>query len=396
MGEPMKPARMPVVSFALGLLSVAVLVGSGVAFAIADATDSQPRASSAQLPSRSVFLRAPYLVQPRTDSIIVAWLTPPSVHQGSVTYGVGGAESLMAEAVNRLQEDGMLHGAVLSGLQPATSYTYSVHSGGETVHGHFRSLPDSGPVRFTATGDFGGATAAEVEVVNLMKQQDPDLFITLGDNTYERGTLAEMDQNIFPQYADFLDSHGVIWVLGNHDYTTQQGTPSIENFFMPDRNYSFDAGEAHFIVLEGDGSHGYAPGQRDYEFLQSDLAAHATARWKFVFFHYPAYSCGMHGSTPYVDQYWVPLFDQYHVDAVFNGHDHDYERIRPDAAGVHYFVAGIGGKSADAIRHDCDFQEVGATHIYGDLMVSVDHSTVRVDCILVGGKLFDTTSWSKD
>ena len=205
-----------------------------------------------------------------------------------------------------------------------------------------------------------------------------------------------MDQNIFPQYADFLDSHGVIWVLGNHDYTTQQGTPSIENFFMPDRNYSFDAGEAHFIVLEGDGSHGYAPGQRDYEFLRNDLAANANARWKFVFFHYPAYSCGQHGSTPYVDQYWVPLFDQYRVDAVFNGHDHDYERIRPDAAGVRYFVAGIGGKSVDPIRHNCPFQQVGATHIYGDLIVSVDHSTVRVDCVLVGGKLFDTTSWSKE
>jgi len=129
--------------------------------------------------------------------------------------------------------------------------------------------------------------------------------------------------------------------------------------------------------------------------LRNDLAAHANARWKFVFFHYPAYSCGQHGSTAWVDQYWVPLFDQYHVDAVFNGHDHDYERIRPDAAGVHYFVAGIGGKSADAIRHNCDFQQVGAANVYGDLIVSVDHSTIRVDCVLIGGKLFDSTSWSK-
>src|SRR5439155_15633443 len=374
----------------------ALVLGAGLGFAIADATDSQPPPSNERPPSGNVFLRAPYLVQPRSDSIIVAWLTPASVANGSVTYGLGDADNLTAEVRNHLQGDGMLHSAVLSGLQPGSSYSYAVHSVGETAHGHFHSLPDSGRIRFTTTGDFGGGTTAEDDVVNLMKEQDPDLFITLGDNTYERGTLTEMDQNVFPQYANFLDSHGVIWVLGNHDYTTQQGMPSIQNFFMPDRNYSFDAGDAHLIVLEGDGSHGYAPGQRDYEFLQSDLAAHATARWKFVFFHYPAYSCGMHGSTPYVDQYWVPLFDQYHVDAVFNGHDHDYERIRPDAAGVHYFVAGIGGKSADAIRHDCDFQEVGATHIYCHLMVSVDHSTVRVDCILVGGKLFDTTSWSKD
>jgi predicted phosphodiesterase len=285
---------------------------------------------------------------------------------------------------------------VLAGLRPGSSYTYSVGTAGEVAKGGFRTLPDSGRIRFTTTGDFGGGTASEAAVVNLMVQQDPDLFITLGDNTYEQGTLAEMDQNVFPQYASFLGTHGAVWVLGNHDHTTQQGNPSIVNFFMPDRNYSFDAGEAHFIVMEGDGSRGYAPGQPYYEFLKNDLEAHANARWKFVFFHYPAYSCGQHGSTAWVDQYWVPLFDKYHVDAVFNGHDHDYERIKPSAAGVHYFVAGIGGKSVDPMRHNCDFQQFGATGIFGDLVVSVDHSTVRVDAVLTDGKLLDTSSWSKD
>jgi len=392
--RPMRSTRTPIVSLAPGLLTIALVVGAGLGYALAHATSAQPP-SQERPPSSNVFIRVPYLVQPRTDSIIIAWVTPASVANGTVSYGLGGGENLTAEVRNHLQEDGVLHSAVLNGLRPGSTYSYAVRSGGEIVRGHFHSLPDTGGIRFTTTGDFGGGTAAEVDVVNLMKQQDPDLFITLGDNTYERGTLAEMDQNVFPQYADFLNSHGVVWVLGNHDHTTQQGAPSIENFFMPDRNYSFDAGEAHFTVLEGDGSHGYASGQPYYEFLRNDLAAHANARWKFVFFHYPAYSCGQHGSTAYVDQYWVPLFDEYHVDAVFNGHDHDYERIRPDAAGVHYFVAGIGGKSADAIRHNCDFQQVGAAGIYGDLIVSVDHSTVRVDCVLIGGKLFDTTSWSK-
>jgi len=383
------------VSITLGLVMVALVGGAGFGFALARASDAQPP-SLDKHPSSAVFLRAPYLLQPRTDSIIVAWLTPEGMVDGSVAYGFGGKEDRTAPMKVHPQEDGVLHSATLAGLKPGSSYTYSVHSGGEVFHGQFRSLPDSGRLRFTTTGDFGGGTAAESAVVNLMDQQDPDLFITLGDNTYERGTLAEMDQNVFPQYAKFLDSHGVVWVLGNHDHTTQQGTPSMLNFFMPDRNYSFDAGEAHFIVLEGDGSRGYLPGQPYYEFLKNDLAAHADARWKFVFFHYPAYSCGQHGSTPWVVQYWVPLFDKYHVDAVFNGHDHDYERIKPSPAGVHYFVAGIGGKSADAIRHNCAFQQFGAAGIFGDLIVSVDHSTVRVDAVLTSGQMLDTVSWSKD
>ena len=391
----MRSTRTRAVSITLGLVMVALVGGAGFGFALARASDAQPP-SLDKPPSSAVFLRAPYLLQPRTDSIIVAWLTPEGMVDGSVAYGFGGKEDRTAPMKVHPQEDGVLHSATLAGLKPGSSYTYSVHSGGEVFHGQFRSLPDSGRLRFTTTGDFGGGTAAESAVVNLMDQQDPDLFITLGDNTYERGTLAEMDQNVFPQYAKFLDSHGVVWVLGNHDHTTQQGTPSMLNFFMPDRNYSFDAGEAHFIVLEGDGSRGYLPGQPYYEFLKNDLAAHADARWKFVFFHYPAYSCGQHGPTPWVVQYWVPLFDKYHVDAVFNGHDHDYERIKPSAAGVHYFVAGIGGKSADAIRHNCAFQQFGAAGIFGDLIVSVDHSTVRVDAVLTSGQMLDTVSWSKD
>jgi predicted phosphodiesterase len=391
----MRSTRTRAVSVALSLVTVALVVGGGLGFAFARATEAQPPFLDRPASSK-VFLRMPYLLQPRTDSIIVAWLTPAGVVDGGVAYGLGGKDVLSATVQIHQQDDGVLHSAVLKGLKDGTSYTYSVRSGGEVVHGHFRSLPASGRLRFATTGDFGGGTAAEAAVVNLMQQQDPDLFITLGDNTYERGTLAEMDQNVFPQYKDFLNSHGVVWVLGNHDHTTQQGTPSMLNFFMPDRNYSFDAGDAHFTIMEGDGSRGYAPGQPYYEFLKNDLATHVNARWKFVFFHYPAYSCGQHGSTPWVVQYWVPLFDQYHVDAVFNGHDHDYERIRPDAAGVHYFVAGIGGKSSDAMRHTCDFQQFGATGIYGDLIVSVDHSTVRVDAVLTGGELLDTSSWTKD
>ena len=391
----MKVIRSQWVSIALGLTLVTLVVGAGIGFAFARAIEAQPPAP-ARVASSKVFLRMPYLLQPRTDSIIIAWLTRPGVTDASVAYGLGGRQDLTATVRVHPQEDGVLHSAVLTGLQPGSSYSYAVHSGGDVASGNFQSLPDSGRIRFATTGDFGGGTLPELAVVNLMNQQDPDLFITLGDNTYERGTLAEMDTNIFPQYASFLNSHGAIWVLGNHDHTTQQGNPSLTNFFMPDRNYSFDAGEAHFIVLEGDGSRGYLPGQPYYEFLKNDLAAHASARWKFVFFHYPAYSCGQHGSTAWVDQYWVPLFDKYHVDAVFNGHDHDYERIRPDAAGVHYFVAGIGGKSTDAMKHDCSFQQFGATGVFGDLIVTADHSTVRVDAVLTDGTLLDTSSWSKD
>ena len=342
-----------------------------------------------------VFLRYPYLMQPRTDGVTIGWLTPTSVTSGTVRYSTGGRFGAPVKSETLAQADGILQDVRLTGLRPGTPYEYEVASGNRTVRGHFRTLPEHGRIRFTAMGDFGGGTAAEVAVAQLMQQQDPDLFITLGDNTYEQGTLLEMDQNIFGQYRTFLSSHAAVWVLGNHDHTTERGLPTIQNFFMPGRDYSFDAGDVHFTILEGDGSRGYAPGGPYYDFLEKDLAAHASAKWKFVFFHYPTYSCGQHGSTPWVDQFWVPLFDRYGVDAVFNGHDHDYERVVPDKAGVHYFVMGLGGKSQDAIRHDCSFQQVALNKFFGDLLVTVDGSTAEVQAVQADGSPVDSVSWSK-
>jgi hypothetical protein len=38
-----------------------------------------------------------------------------------------------------------------------------------------------------------------------------------------------------------------------------------------------------------------------------------------------------------------PLFVKHNVSVVFNGHDHIYERVKPQQ-GIVYFVAGSGGK----------------------------------------------------
>jgi predicted phosphodiesterase len=372
----------------------AFLAGVGVGRATSTLSSSQEAAAGAAGRS-GVFLRAPYLMQPRPDGIIIAWLTPNSVIDGSLRYGPPGHLGGPLSSRRLPQPDGTLQSVQLSGLTPRTAYDYQVQAAGQTVRGRFITLPGDATIRFATVGDFGGGSAAEEAVVRLMLRQDPDLFITLGDNAYERGTLEEIDANVFHQYGAFLARYGAVWVMGNHDHTTDRGLPTLQNFFMPGRNYSFDAGDIHFTILEADGSQGYAPGQAYYTFLEQDLAGHASARWKLVFFHYPAYSCGLHGSTSWVDRYWVPLFDKYGVDAVFNGHDHDYERVKADTAGVHYFVAGMGGKSHDPVRHDCVFQQKASANFFGDLLVTIDGSTIRVDAVTVDGTVFDSVAWSK-
>jgi 3',5'-cyclic AMP phosphodiesterase CpdA len=66
--------------------------------------------------------------------------------------------------------------------------------------------------------------------------------------------------------------------------------------------------------------------------------------WKICFFHHPLYSSGgRHGSNAELRSLLEPLLLKYSVDVVFTGHDHFYERTKPQK-GVSYFVVGAGGK----------------------------------------------------
>jgi len=79
------------------------------------------------------------------------------------------------------------------------------------------------------------------------------------------------------------------------------------------------------------------------QWLQSALAA-STSPWQVVHFHHAAYSSSSnHGSASRMQ--WP--FEAWGVDAIFQGHDHTYERIHKDDNGdniiVPYFVTGNGG-----------------------------------------------------
>lgn len=68
--------------------------------------------------------------------------------------------------------------------------------------------------------------------------------------------------------------------------------------------------------------------------------------WKVVFMHHPLYSSGgRHGSDIQLRETLEPLLMPYNVSVVFAGHDHFYERVKPQK-GIAHFVIGSGGKLA--------------------------------------------------
>jgi hypothetical protein len=75
----------------------------------------------------------------------------------------------------------------------------------------------------------------------------------------------------------------------------------------------------------------------------------STAAWKICYFHHPLYSDGRyHGPDTDLRALLLPLFLKSGVNAVFSGHEHLYERLKPQD-GIYYFILGNAGALR---RHD--------------------------------------------
>ena len=129
--------------------------------------------------------------------------------------------------------------------------------------------------------------------------------------------------------------------LGNHEY---ESSLYFDNFTLPgnERWYLIDNIDGfNFIVLDTESN--ISQGSAQYQWLESELSASVSSTdFTIVTFHYPIYSTGEHGSdVRQIGDILEPIFEQYGVDAVFNGHDHNYERSTVN--GIRYIVTGGGG-----------------------------------------------------
>jgi hypothetical protein len=111
-----------------------------------------------------------------------------------------------------------------------------------------------------------------------------------------------------------------------------------------------------------------------------------------VFFHHPLYSSGEeHGNTTLLQKLWAPVFEHFHVDIVFNGHDHDYERSLVN--GVTYIVTGGGGAPLTNVGHSpwTIYSEKTFHYCY----VSVNATSLEFQAIKPNGSVFDTFTITK-
>jgi 3',5'-cyclic AMP phosphodiesterase CpdA len=196
-------------------------------------------------------------------------------------------------------------------------------------------------VRFAVIGDNGTGNKYEYEVAREMERYHKifpfDFVIMLGDNIYGGHSPADFDRKFEEPYKLLL-TQGVKFYasLGNHDRRIER---LYKPFNMNGRNYyAFKKGNAEFFALD---SNYMNPEQLDW--LNKQLQR-SSEKWKICYFHHPLYSdAKYHGPDLDLRAQLVPLFEKYGVNVVFSGHDHVYERVKPQN-GTFYFVEGSSGQ----------------------------------------------------
>ena len=196
--------------------------------------------------------------------------------------------------------------------------------------------------KFAVLGDFGTGDKTQYELAGQMaKLHDRfnyGIVILVGDNLYGSERPQDFTRKFELPYKALLDKGVKFYAsLGNHDAREQR---FYKLFNMDGKLYYTFSPKANvrFFALEST-----YPDPDQFKWIENELKS-SGSDWKIVFFHHPLYSSGdRHGSDLRLREGLEPLFIKYNVSVVFTGHDHFYERVKPQKD-ITYFVTGSGGR----------------------------------------------------
>jgi predicted phosphodiesterase len=243
-------------------------------------------------------------------------------------------------------------------------------------------------VAFLAAGDYGVGGSRELALGMRMKSYESrthaNMLVALGDNDYTKSPRRFR--------ANWSRSFGwarrsglrVAGVLGNHDYEVDHGRYQFRLLGMPGPYYTRRLGDAQLFFLDSNDV-----SNRQTAWFEQELAA-STSTWKIAVLHHPPYTCGLHSGDARVQQRWVPLVEDYGVQLVLSGHDHNYQRFHA-RSGVRYVVHG-GGAAGLYRLSGCPSSyppRVRARSEHGFLSVSIGPDDLEVKAIDLRGRVTD-------
>lgn len=300
----------------------------------------------------SGFVIGPYLLAPKTTSMVAVWETSGSGEPTTIRFGTDANALGDAVTVER-DPEAPAYGGVqtniyrykFSELTPGTRYYYEVAlANGETSRGTFRTLEENPTeiryISITDTHKFDTKATFDAVVADY----DPAFIIHGGDMVEGTGTQKEQYAFWFNS-GEFIHNYPVVYACGNHDFSDYFDmyvidTQTEEYGSAVAGNISFDYGNVHFDLMDSNpwalfqmnaetsgGKMDAATADKIEKSVQwlggDDLAKNQDKAFRILVMHHPI-------SDPYTKMHIAPVAEAGHVDMMLAGHTHSYARAVSD------------------------------------------------------------------
>jgi acid phosphatase type 7 len=446
----------------LYLIRVAVLLANLLVFqgnTYADVYDGTQINADLNATSKPDHITLTWSEDPST-TMTITWRTDSSVKSCNVEYRSLVSDSDNMSIASSLQPNAFktstldiangkmnIFTTTITGLKPGEKYIYKIgNDKNEWTNVHFFTTESSDEKSFNRFKFllFGDSQSGNGEIPDYNNwhttahnaynaNKDARFFINVGD-LVETGQYYQHWNNWFKAVDGIIDTIPALVVEGNHETVNgMDGKTGKPEYFVRQFNlfrngpdslkgqvYSYDYGKCHFAVLnsqvleESEDAEGREDAVKEEALLKEqaawldkNLAAHNNAVFTFVLFHKPPHSNKGNRPNTFIKKIFCPIFDKYHVDVVFNGHDHASSRTYPiykdeikqsPSDGTVYYITGRSGEKyySDLTRKVWDAAFFDPQDQPDYQTVELDGRKMTIKCFKQDGTLVDVYIIDKD
>jgi predicted phosphodiesterase len=255
-----------------------------------------------------------------------------------------------------------------------------------------------GSVRFAAIGDSGRGDPPQYDVSAQMqafrKVFSYDFVVMLGDNVYDGGTPEYYRDRFELPYKPLLDEGVKFYAtIGNHDFPNQPFYPPFNMggqryyTFKPPSLVARIAGsgdDVRFFMIDTE-----RLDRPQLEWIDREMGQ-SESEWKIPIFHRPIYTSGRYARPARAFRAALePLFLKHGVKVAFSGHEHFYERIKPQQ-GITYFISGGAGSLRAGDIRPTGLTDVGFDRDYHFMLIEISGDELYFQAISRTGVTVDT------
>lgn len=375
-----------------------------------------------ELPDRIVL----NVTQDPSTSMAVNWRTSESVDTSFAEIALADADPRFVEHAKKIQATSqklvfndtptaIYHSVIFQNLLPATKYAYRVGQGASWSEWiHFNTAGEiSKKFSFIYYGDVQTnirSLWSRVAREAYAKAPDARLMMYAGD------LINKANRDV--EWGDWFEAGGFIHSMvpgfptpGNHDhFDTPEGINTTSVFWRPqftlpengpegleETCYYADIQGTRFISLNSDRvevSDEYLEKQRVW---LKNILKNNPNRWTCVTFHHPIFSPKSTRDNKRMRETFKPLFDQYKVDLVLQGHDHTYARGmtkipmsgKNEVSGTMYVVSVSGPKMTSSNVEKQNWMDRSAVYTQLFHVVTIDKDNLNFKTFTATGELYD-------